>query len=691
MVFGLQVCQGWQHRSMSAGTARRAIEDTPVMRVKSLYAAFIALTLSAAVPSVCDAQYSTVWLANTHGTATTRVGNVARSMWVAPEGVIYTASMWDENEGGIAIYQNARNIGSIGGHGEFQGGAITGNSTSLFAALQFNTTYGSGAVGRYNRTSRTRDLLIPVSATTNERLADVVTGLATSGSLLYASDFPGNRVRVFTTSGVWLRDIGVEAPGALAADAGGNVWVARQSMGDVIQFRPTGERGNTIQLPANAKPSSLYFDSSSGQLWIGDEGPDMNIKIYDVSGAPYAAGTFGVQGGYLDTVTGVKGQVGDRRFTRVTGIGRDSARNLFVLNNPWGGSWDLGRNGGTDIHGYDATGVLRWQLQSVNFEGNAAPDPATDGAIFYGGVNIYSGTAGGNYVANTIDPITYPSDPRINLADHERGEHFAQLASVGGHRILVAASQNPDTFYFFHFNRTSGYIAIPDSTLPGPSFGTTAKVRNGFCLDSKGDIWAGLDKTNVISHYPLTGFDANGKPIWGAAVTMPIPATITQLTRIIYLPESDTMILTQGASGSTDWTAVGSRVEVYHGWQAGNRTTPQPVINLTSANPKSIAAAGNYLFVGYVHTVPNIDAFNLTTGKLDTTFTNTNPNNVDVGNDVDSMYGLRAYRRSTGEYEVTKDNYNDASIVLYRWTPPVTNSNAASAAKTMLVSPFSVK
>ncbi|ACC75709.1 SMP-30/gluconolactonase/LRE family protein [Paraburkholderia phymatum] len=660
------------------------------MCVKRFCHAFVALVLSAAVPSVCDAQYSTGWMANTHGTATTRVGNVARSMWVAPEGVIYTASMWDENEGGIAIYQNGRNIGSIGGHGEFQGGAITGNSTSLFAALQFNATYGSGTVGRYDRTSRTRDLLIPVSATTTERLADVVTGLATSGSLLYASDFPGNRVRVFTTSGVWLRDIGVEAPGALALDAGGNIWVARQSMGDVLQFRPTGERGNTIQLPAKAQPVSLFFDSIGGRLWIGDEGPDMNIKIYDVSGAPRAAGTFGVQGGYLNPVTGIKGQVGDRRFTRVTGIGRDSARNLFVLNNPWGGSWDLGRNGGTDIHAYDAGGVLRWQLQSVNFEGNGVPDPATDGAIFYGGVNIYPGTVGGNYIANTIDPITYPSDPRINLADHERGEHFAQLASVGGHRILVAASQNPDTFYFFHFDRTSGYIAIPDSTLPGTAFGTAAKVRNGFCLDSKGDIWAGLDKTHVISHYPLTGFDANGKPIWGAAIAMPIPGTITQLTRIIYLPESDTMILTQGTTGSTDWTAVGSRVEVYRGWLAGNRTVPQPVINLTSANPKSIAAAGNYLFVGYVHTVPNIDAFNLTTGKLDATFVNSNSNNVDVGNDVDSMYGVRAYRRSTGEYEVTKDNYNDASIVLYRWTPPAADT-AASAAKTMWVSPFNVK
>lgn len=659
------------------------------MVFKGLCTAFVAVMLGAAAVSVCEAQYTTGWIANTHGTATTRIGNVARSMWVAPEGVIYTASMWDENEGGIAIYQNGQNIGSIGAQGEFQGGAITGNPTSLFAALQFNTTYGSGKVGRYNRTSRARDLLITVSDTTTEQLADVVTGLATSGSLLYASDFPGNRVRVFTTSGVWQRDISVTAPGALAVDAGGNLWVAQQSLGTVIQFSPTGARVNTIQLAAKAQPASLYFDSISGQLWIGDEGPDMNIKIYNVSGAPYAAGTFGVQGGFLNTATGTKGQLGDRRFTRVTGIGRDAARNLYILNNPWGGSWDLGRNGGTDILGYDGSEVLRWALQSVNFEGNAAPDPATDGAVFYGGTNLYSGTVGGALVANTIDPVTYPSDPRINLADHERGEQFAQIASVNGHRILVAASQNPDTFYFFHFNSASGYIAIPDSTLPGTSFGTAAKVRNGFCLDSKGDIWAGLDKTNVISHYPLTGFDATGKPLWGAAITTPIPSTITQLTRIIYLPESDTMILTQGPSGSTDWTAVGSRVEVYHGWLAGNRSTPNPVINIVSANPKSIVAAGNYLFVGYVHTAPNIDAFNLTTGTLDTTFVNSSPNTVDVGNDVDSMYGLRAYRRSTGEYEITKDNYNDASIVLYRWTPPASSTaTGTSATKAMVVSPF---
>ncbi|WP_321887682.1 SMP-30/gluconolactonase/LRE family protein [Paraburkholderia bannensis] len=661
------------------------------MFAKQLWPAFAAVLLLAAQVSVCEAQYSTDWLANTYGTNATRVGNVARSMWVAPEGVIYTSSMWDENEGGVALYQNARSLGSIGGHSDFQGGAITGNATSLFVAMQFNSTYGSGKVGRYNRTSRARDLLISVSNTTTERLADVVTGLAMSGSLLYASDFPGNRVRVFTTAGVWQRDIGIAGPGALAVDAAGNLWVAQKGAGTVVEFGPGGDRRNTIELGVAARPSSLYFDSQRAQLMIGDSGPDMNIKLYNVAGTPFFIGTFGVKGGYLNTATGLKGQVGDKRFTRVDGIGKDSAGNLYVLNNPWGGSWDLGRDGGTDIHAYDGAGILRWKLQSLNFEGNGAPDAGTDGALYYGGTNVYAGTAGGTFVANTVDPITYPSDPRINLADHERGEHFAQLAYVNGHRILVAASQNPDTFYFFHFNALSGYIAIPDATLPGTAFNTTARVRDGFCLDSKGDIWVGLDKTSVITHYPLMGFDSTGKPIWGTPKTWPIPRTIAQLTRIIYLPESDTMILAQGIAGNTDWTAVGSRVEVYHGWLAGNTGTPNPVITISSANPKSITASGNYLFAGYVHTVPNIDAFNLTTGKLDTTLINSNPNAVYVGNDVDSMYGLRSYRRANGEYIVTKDNYNGSNLVVYRWTPGVVANAAntsASVTKAVLASPF---
>jgi len=639
------------------------------MIMKRINTAFFAGVLIATIAPSCHGQYSTDWVANTFGTNAAHVGNCARSMWVAPEGVVYTASMWDENEGGIAIYQNGQSIGSMGAHGELQGGAITGNGTTIFAALQFNTAYGSGNVGRYNRTSHTRDLIISVSATTTERRADVITGLATSGTLLYASDFPGNRVRVFTTDGAWQQDISVSSPGALAVDSGGNIWVAQKSAGAILEFSPSGAALNTIQMGASSRPSALYFDAPNTQLMVGDQGPDMNIKKYDITGVPTLAGTFGVQGGYLDTTTGTKGQAGAQRFTRVVGIGKDTSGNLYVLNNPWGGTWDLGRDGGTDIHSYSSLGALQWTLQSLNFEAVAAADSRTDGAYLYSGNIIYTGSGGSGYVGNTVDPIMYPTDPRINISDPGRGEHFGQLATVGINRILVASGQNPDIFYTFYFNAANGYIAIPGATLPGGAFGTTARVRNGFCLDANGDIWAGLDKTNAIWHYPLTGFDVNGQPIWGAGVSTSTPSTIAPLTRIVYVPATDTMILAQGIVGSTDWTSIGTRVEVYHGWLAGNTTAPNPVITLSSANPKSIAAAGNYLFVGYVHTVPNVDAFNLTTGSLDITLINSSPNTVYVGNDVDSMYGIRAYLRSTGEYLVTKDNYNSNSVVIYRWLP----------------------
>ena len=638
------------------------------MLKKRIRAALLGALITVIAPA-CQAQYTTDWLANTFGTLAAHVGNAARSMWVAPEGVIYTASLWDENEGGVAIYQNGKSIGSIGINSEFQGGAITGNATSIFAALQFSRVYGSGAVGRYNRATQKRDLLIPVSAWNAVKQADVITGLATTGSLLYASDFQGNRVRVYTTDGVWQQDITVSGPGALALDGAGNLWVAQQTAATILEFSPAGAPLNTIQMPATSRPSALYFDASSGQLMVGDQGPDMNIKLYNISGTPTLVGTFGIQGGYLDSTAGIKGQVGDKRFTRVVGIGKDAAGNLYVLNNPWGGGWDLGRNGGTDIHAYDSAGNLQWKLQSLNFEAVAAPDPVTDGAYFYGGTNIYTGTAGGTFVANTVDPFSYPSDPRLNMNDTQRDEHFGQLVSVGGNRILVASGQNPGIFYFYHFNAASGYIAIPDASIPGTAFNTTRQITGGFCIDSRGDIWAGLDRTNHIYHYPLVSFDGSGKPTWGPGIAISIPQSIRPLTRIIYLPESDTMILAQGIAGSWDWTAIQSRIEVYHGWSAGNTTKPNLVINLTSANPKSITAVGNYLFVGYVHTVPNIDAFNLTTGNLDTTLINSSAGTVDVGNDVDSMYGLRAYLRSAGEYVITKDNYNGSSIVVYRWTP----------------------
>jgi len=601
--------------------------------------------------------YTTDWVGNTYGDDVHHVGNCARSMWVATDGVVYTASQWDENAGGIGIYKNGQTLGSMGGHGEVQGCSITGNALWVFAAEQ---GANGGKVGRYNRSTHVRELMFSVS----EPTGDSVPGLALSpvNGLIYASDNPGNRVRVFTTGGVWQRDWNITNPGAIAMDNAGNVWVAQMTNGTILEFSATGVASNTISMGAGHRPSALYVNPQN-QLWVGDQGPDMNIKIYtNLTGTPGLSGTYGVTGGYLSTAGGAtKGQTGANRFTRVVGIGSDNAGNVYVLNNPWGGTWDLGRNGGTDLHCYNSSGSLIWSLQSLNFEGVAVADPGTDGANLYSGQFLFTGAAGGGFVANTIDPFTYPNDQRINLADQGRGSDFAMLATVGSHRILMACGQNPDIFYSYSFNATNGYIATP-----GAVWGT-GHERNGFCLDSAGNVWEGRDKTGAIWFSQLTGFNANGVPVYTPATPTPTPASIGQLNRILYLPASDTMIL---AGGSTDWTSIGSRVEVYRGWRAGNTNAPNTVITLnTNLNPKSLAAAGNHLFVAYVHTVPNIDAFNLTTAALDISMTNANPAVVYVGNDVDSIYGLNAYQKSNGQYMITKDNYNGSSVVIHTFTP----------------------
>src|SRR6476661_1924238 len=93
---------------------------------KRMRMALVGAMIAMAAPA-CLARYTTDWLANSYGSLAAHVGNAARSMWVAPDGTIYTASMWDESAGGIGIYRDGKTLGSIGRHNEVQGGAITGN------------------------------------------------------------------------------------------------------------------------------------------------------------------------------------------------------------------------------------------------------------------------------------------------------------------------------------------------------------------------------------------------------------------------------------------------------------------------------------------------------------------------------------------------------------------------------------
>jgi hypothetical protein len=61
---------------------------------------------------------------------------------------------------------------------------------------------------------------------------------------------------------------------------------------------------------------------------------------------------------------------------------------------------------------------------------------------------------------------------------------------------------------------------------------------------------------------------------------------------------------------------------------------------------------------------------------------NTNPTQMNLGANVDSIYSVRAFLRSTGEYVVTRDNYNDSSVDVYHWTPGTAAVATTAAAAT---------
>lgn len=611
--------------------------------------------------SACYGQYKLSWVANTYGDNANHVGNCAHSLWVSPSGIVYTASDWDENFRNIGVYSNGFTIGSIGGTSAAEGNCIAGDNTNIFVEMQ-NL---NGNVGRFNRASGVNDLTFKVTTSTNNLPAGgagaLINGIAdVNGQTLYISDTVDNLVQVWSAAGVFQYQWNAAVPGAIAVETNGAyVWVAQMGASTVTRYSTNGTAGTVLTVGTNSSVSALYINSQN-QLWVGDQGPDMNIKIYtNLTSAPGLSGTFGVTGGYLSTNGGaIMGSTGPKRFTRIVGISSDNSGNVYVLNNPWGGTWDQGRNGGTDLHCYNSSGSLIWTLQSLNFEGAAASDPGTGGTNLYSGEFLFGGSGGGGFVANTINPFLYPSDERLDTNSQSRGNDFGSVACVGTNRILAATGQSADMFFTYYFNAANGYVAIP-----GQNFGFTgARIRNGFQLEpTTGDIWLGYNASNTITHYPLTGFNTSGQPVWGAPVYVPTPATIAPLNRIEYIPSRDTMVL---AGGSSDWTLIGNRVEVYNGWLAGNTNSPNTVITLTRAQAKSMSAAGDYLFVGYYAT-NTLDIFALDGGALVQTLTNSS--SVYVGNDIDSMYGIKAYQKTNGQYQITKDNYNGSSVVIYTW------------------------
>ncbi|MEH2236995.1 hypothetical protein [Nostoc sp.] len=686
----------------------------------------IGITTDWATTGTPTLTYKTSWIGNTFGSGNLRVQNNIEAMYVAPDGTVYTNSHWDEAGMEAAIYKDGKVIGAIGDtHGWSRGGgkAVTANSKYIYIAMtqgsrgKTNEDYPPEGttwhcVRRYDLSGKPApfpegrgwDKSMLITSTKSE-----ITGLATVESELYVSDFAANRIRVYDPDTMKeLRSFTVANPGAIAVDPQKNLWIIQSKNGSnpakILHYSQSGK-----QLPQQiadiVEPTAIAVDHQ-GKLLVAENGPRQQMLIYDIKDQPVQVGSFGCKGGIY---AGVAGEVRDLKLYGLTGVGTDASGNIYINSDGFNKS-------GTDLRKFSPSGKLMWRSLGLIFVDNADADPKTDGGDLFTKqehyLMDYSKPAGKQwtYKAYTLNGFKYPQDPRLHTSPDG-----TFVRRIQGKPFLYLTDMYNSFLQIYRFNpATDGKIAIPAGMFVGtnsadkpfltgnwpphqPEKGEWIwRDRNGngkfekneydtskdypyiggWWVDSKGDVWKALRTQDGIRHYPLQGIDAKGNPIYNYSLMQKqtTPNIFNDLRRLEYFPETDTMYL----SGFTvdhpafgdDAGVVGSEIARFDNWSQGNRTPrwriviPYDTTGKREVSTAAMSVAGDHVFAVTVKTA-EVYVYNAKTGAQ---VQQLKPG-PEVGSEsgwIDIPYGIRAFRRSNGEYLVFVEENWKGKVIMYR-------------------------
>ncbi len=688
----------------------------------------IGITTDWATSGTSTFTYQTSWIGNSIGSGNLRIQNNIEAMYVTADGTVYTNSHWDEAGTEAGIYKDGKIINALGDtHGWGRGGgkAVTANSKYIYIAM----TQGSGgntkedypaegtswhSVRRYDLSGKPApfpggrgwDKSMLIVSSKSE-----VTGLAIIGSELYVSDLAANRIRVYDTETMKeLRSFSVANPGAIAVDKQKNLWIIQNKNGSnpakILYYSPSGKQV-AKKITDIVEPTAIAIDPQ-GKLLVAENGSRQQILIYDIKDQPKQVGSFGCKNGIY---TGVPGEVRDLKLYGLTGVGTDAAGNIYINSNGF-------NNSGTDLRKFAPSGKLLWRSLGLIFVDNADADPKTDGVDLFTKQEQYqmdySKPAGKQwtYKAYTLNPFKYPQDPRLHTSPDA-----TFVRRIQGKPFLFLTDMYSSFLQIYRFNPTTdGKIAIPAGMFVGTN-GADKPFLNGnwppyqpekgewiwrdsngngrfesneydtskdyphiggWWVDSKGDVWKALRTQDGIGirHYPLKGIDAKGNPIYSysSMEKQTTPKIFNDLRRIEYFPQTDTMYL----SGFTadhpafgdDTGVVGSEIARFDNWSKGNRTPrwraviPYDTTGKREVSTAAMSVAGDYVFAVTVKTA-EVYVYNATTG-VEVQKLKPGP---EVGSEsgwIDIPYGVRAFRRSNGEYLVFVEENWKGKVIMYR-------------------------
>jgi hypothetical protein len=523
--------------------------------------------------------------------------------------------------------------------------------------------------------------------------------------------------------------LGQGQPGVSSLSAGG--WSIENYYGRFTWDNPMpipankpvirGPGGKTIT--SIEDPTALAMDNQ-GRLMVADGGPDQDIKVFDVAGEPKLVETIGEKGGFLSGIPGFNEPL---KFNGIRGLGMDAAGNLYVGNSGYMSQC----GGGTDIRVFNPQKQMICNLLGLCFVNSADFDPASDGNdIYMNNEHItmdYTQPAGKNwtYHASTIDPFSYPDDPRL-LTSLE----CAFIRRIEGRKIMFLTNMYSEFLVGYRFE---GEIAVPclfwavgwdgqwdkykwmidirpkyaaqgntrwlwrdangDGAVQAGEFSTFDMGYSfnwGMDIDSKGDVFlAGRN----IRQFKCGGIDQNGVPLYSPENSTLTPSPEMDVARLRYDDKTDAMYLAYASGAFPNF----AKVACYDNW-SGSKTqrwsTGLPHSEqddwLNTIVPVAFAVAGDYVFIAYGSRGPHhdehsaapgsrcgeVEMYNSKTGAYVQYLFPTEDLGYQSGA-IDLGYAVNAMQRASGEYLVLVEEDNQGKVILYRFDSPPAGSQVA--------------
>ena len=556
-------------------------------------------------------------------------------------------------------------------------------------------------------------------------------------------DEGGNRCAEYK-DGAFVRRAACDANSKVAVDLAGNTWTIVNYYGRFLDISANhGGPGATDRwridpVPDSDKapyirssdgreirhikdPSAIGINKVTGELLVADNGPDQNIKIFDISDEPTLEGTFGVKGGiYSGPNPGAKDD--PLKFNGITGVGTDAEGNIYVACDGFPGSQSEG--GGADLRAFNPDGSLRWRMVGLMFVRAATVDPLSGGSDIYCPFTLYRvdyskepdhGMPDWQDVALTIDPFRYPDDPRLVGAVNTP----LAIVNVNGNKYMFSTDMYNEPLFVHRFE---GHIAVPVAVITAGYGWNGDEVikfrwkhnrgrpdtprwmwvdRNGdglaqeeefelfelgapahrnfvraISIDHRGNILLAGDHGYWL--LPTNGFDERGNPRYSAASIQRIEGTGYNPRAMKWLDDIDVMVAGDGNHSHM------SRVHVYDNWSdpatRSRRFTIQVPPPSTQFSPVggafNIAADHDYMYVSYsVRAGPNTQkegevlVYRLDDGAY-MGYITPGPEVGAYSGWIDMRQATYVYTRPNGERLITVEEDGVGKVLIYEWCPP---------------------